>query len=494
MLFVCVPRRLLVEVTSRSLSQVSAGAGEKPDPPRSALIVGGGIIGISSALQLARRGVKVTVVEENSQVSQGASYRNGAILCQSMAASWACAHLLSENPGEMKSLRLGWRALTDPKFLLWCGWFWYNSLLSSRAQHNHQSCRLLAWLRSTLGTENISGYKSFLLSLKCREEEEREFGDRVEMNKTAVETIKLFHDKREMSDFLSSSQAQFWSERGYEFRSLTVEECRELEPGLAEADTTHGLIDNRGLVGGVLCGPGLDSSGDVHLYTNNIARLATSLGVDIRLGQQVRRVLTEPGGQAVSGVVLSSGEREETLSADVYILATGARTGELAGQVGVAAPVYPLKGHMVTVRVRPGEKMLRRNVYSPRHGLVSPLAPDRLRVAGMVEAVGHDHTREEEKGRTLLGRMAGALEEGLVAEERIEDYHTCLRPVSADDVPLIGRTRLTNLYLNTGHGSKGWTYSWGSAALLAQVSPPPPPHPLLSCESIADHLWRGHAD
>ena len=99
-MFVSVPRRLLSEVTTRSLSQVFAA--EKPEPPRSALIVGGGIIGISSALQLARRGVKVTVVEECSQVSQVASYRNGAILCQSMAASWASAHLLSENPGECK--------------------------------------------------------------------------------------------------------------------------------------------------------------------------------------------------------------------------------------------------------------------------------------------------------------------------------------------------------------------------------------------------------
>ena len=251
-----------------------------------------------------------------------------------------------------------------------------------------------------------------------------------------------------------------------------MEECRELEPGLAAADTSHGMIDNQGLVGGVLCGEGLDSSGDVLQYTTNIASLASSLGVKLLLGQEVKRILTEPRDGSVRGVVTRSGE---TLTADVYVLATGARSVELAGQVGVAAPVYPLKGHMVTVRVRPGEKMLRRNVYSPRHGLVSPLAPDRLRVAGMVEAVGHDYSREEEKGRTLLGRMAGALEEGLVAEERIEDYHTCLRPVSADDVPLIGRTRLTNLYLNTGHGSKGWTYSWGSAALLAQVSPPPPP-------------------
>ena len=86
-------------------------------------------------------------------------------------------------------MRLSWRAVTDVKFLVWSAWFWYNSLLSSRAQYNHQSCRLLAWL-----------------SLKCREEEEREFGERVEMNKTALETIKLFHDKREMADFLSSSQ------------------------------------------------------------------------------------------------------------------------------------------------------------------------------------------------------------------------------------------------------------------------------------------------
>ena len=261
-------------------------------------------------------------------------------------------------------------------------------------------------------------------------------------------------------------------------------ECRDLEPGLAGADS--------GLVGGVLCGPGLDSSGDVQLYTSNIARLASSLGVTIRLGQEVRRVLTSPGGETVSGLELSSGE---ILTADVYILATGARSGELASQVGVAAPVYPLKGHMVTVRLREREKMLRRNIYSPRHGLVSPLSPHRLRVAGMVEAVGFDLSREEEKGRNLLGKMARALEEGLMTEEMIEDYHTCLRPVSADDVPLIGQTKLANLYLNTGHGSKGWTYSWGSAVLLAQVSLAPGSSSHLRLYlSITDHLWRHNGD
>ena len=131
----------------KSLSQLTAA--EKPQVPRTAIVIGGGIIGISSALQLARRGVAVTVLEESQDVSQVASYRNGAIICQSMAASWASANLIAANPGELKSVRLSWRALTDPSFYVWAGWFWFNSLWPGRAEYNHQSCRLLAWLRSS---------------------------------------------------------------------------------------------------------------------------------------------------------------------------------------------------------------------------------------------------------------------------------------------------------------------------------------------------------
>ena len=83
-------------------------------------------------------------------MSQVASFRNGAIICQSMAASWASQHLIASNPGELKSVRLSWRAVTDVKFWVWSAWFWYNSLVPGRAEYNHQSCRLLAWLRSLI--------------------------------------------------------------------------------------------------------------------------------------------------------------------------------------------------------------------------------------------------------------------------------------------------------------------------------------------------------
>ena len=128
-------------------------------------------------------------------------------------------------------------------------------------------------------------------------------------------------------------------------------------------------------------------------------------------------------------------------------------------------PVYPLKGHMVTVKLRG----LQRNIYSPKHGLISPLKPDKLRVAGGVEAVGHDHTVEEPKGREKLEQVVGVFKEGYLDLEGAVEYHSCLRPVCGDDVAIIGRSHVGNLYVNTGHGSKGWTFSWGSAQLLADI-------------------------
>ena len=185
--------------------------------------------------------------------------------------------------------------------------------MPGRAEANHESCRQLA-----------------ALSIEARAAEEAEYGDRVDMNQTALETIKMFHDKQEMEDFLSSSQAEFWRRRGHEFLALSPEQCRELEPGLAEAEAEHGDPDNRGLVGGVLCGRGLDSSGDVHVYTCNIARLARDLGVSIRCSERVSRIHVSEDRGHVTGVELDTGEM---VTGDVYIIAAGVKSGDLGRQV-----------------------------------------------------------------------------------------------------------------------------------------------------------------
>merc|ERR1719466_421636 len=109
------------------------------------------------------------------------------------------------------------------------------------------------------------------------------------MNKTAVDTIKLFHDEEDMKDFLSSDQANFWKKRGYEFTRLSVEECLALEPALSSTSEVSGALDNHDLVGGVRCS--VDSSGDVFTYTTNLAKLSKKFGdVNIICGKQVEKL------------------------------------------------------------------------------------------------------------------------------------------------------------------------------------------------------------
>jgi len=207
--------------------------------PRTAVVIGGGVIGLSSAYQLALRGVEVTVLEEKESPGQVASFCNGAILCQSMAASWASARLIAENPGEVKRMRVSLAAWLDPQFWRWAAWFWLHSLMPGWANFNHQSHRLLA-----------------LYSLQCQEEEEMRLGDRISCGKTALETLRLFTCSKEMDAFLESEQAQFWAQAGRPFSPLSAEECRQLEPSLAAASQAGPTI-----VGGVACS--VDSSGEV---------------------------------------------------------------------------------------------------------------------------------------------------------------------------------------------------------------------------------------
>ena len=142
-------------------------------------------------------------MESKPEISSVASFKNGAILCQSMAASWASATVIAKNPGELKTMKVGINAWLDPNFYRWAAWFWFNSLVPGRASYNHESQRQLAWF-----------------SLECMEKEIADFGEEVAMNKTAVDTIKVFHDAEDMKEFLVSDQANFWKKKAHTSSSI----------------------------------------------------------------------------------------------------------------------------------------------------------------------------------------------------------------------------------------------------------------------------------
>jgi len=266
-----------------------------------------------------------------------------------------------------------------------------------------------------------------------------------------------------MNNFLQSNQAKFWAERNLEFRELSKSECLELEPNLADTQDWKGSghEGNNDLVGGVLCPS--DSSGDIAVYCSNLEKLCIEKGVKFMYSSRVTSFKIQ--NRIVESAQLENGEN---IRGDVYLVALGAESARLAASLGVNLPVYPLKGHIATIESSAGFGSCTRNLYSPKLGLISPLNPNKLRISGIVEAVGFDYKVEPGKGQFLIHQAEGLFKPTFMNKSKVS-FHSCLRPVSGDDVAIIGPSHISNLHVNTGHGSKGWTFSWGSAEHCAQM-------------------------
>jgi len=191
---------------------------EKVESKKSVIVIGGGIMGLGTSLQLAERGYKVTLLEKQSDVAKVASYINGAMICPSMTASWASLKLLAQSRGEIKRIQLSWDAVTDHKFWRWGMWFTFNCFFPGKVKANDEA-------QQTLG----------LYSLKCLKKLEETYGgELLAYNKTATNSIRLFYSQDDMQYFFNTSQAHFWEKHGAPFMPISPEKCREMLPWLGE--------------------------------------------------------------------------------------------------------------------------------------------------------------------------------------------------------------------------------------------------------------------
>jgi D-amino-acid dehydrogenase len=234
---------------------------------------------------------------------------------------------------------------------------------------------------------------------------------------------------------------------------LSARECLAVEPALQHSADP--------VLGGVYDAD--DESGDALRFTQELARVAASRGVALRFSTAVQAL--ESAGDAITGVRLDAGQE----TADAYIMCFGSYSPLVLAPLGIRIPVYPLKGYSITLPLGPAELTAAPSVSLTDEALkivISRLGT-RLRAAGTAELTGYD-TSVNAARCAAIARRVRELFPALGAITTVENW-AGLRPATPSNVPVIGRTRYRNLYLNTGHGTLGWTLACGSASVLADL-------------------------
>lgn len=393
------------------------------------LVLGAGVIGVTSAYYLAREGHAVTVIDRREGPGLETSFANGGQVSASHAYPWS-------GPGvPMKILKWLGRADAPLRF-------------SPRLDPD-QWAWALAFLRNcTARRFTRNAERNLRLALASRE------ALRALRRETGIaydeETLGILHFFRDQASLDGVADiAERFRDWGSASRVLDRAGCVEVEPALgARADE---------LVGGLYTPD--DESGDARLFTERLADLCTGMGVTFRYNETVTAL--ETGREGITGVRTDRGLQR----ADAYVVALATASTGLLRPLGIRLPVYPVKGYSVTVPVGAQNGAPRVSLIDEENKVVYSRLGNRLRAAGTAHLAGYDDTVDPVRARAVLDVVrrqfpnAGAFDR--------TEFWAGLRPMTPDGGPIITRTRFDNLYLNTGHGTLGWTMCCGSAQVLA---------------------------
>jgi D-amino-acid dehydrogenase len=262
-------------------------------------------------------------------------------------------------------------------------------------------------------------------------------------------TLQLFRTQKQLDG--TGADIEVLKRYGVRFELLDRAGCIRHEPALARVQDKF--------VGGLLL-PG-DETGDCFKFTQGLAARAAQAGVDFRYGTDIQRLLTEGG--RISGVVTGQG----TLSADAYLVAMGSYSPTLLAPLGIDIPVYPVKGYSITVPITDASGAPESTVMDETHKVAVTRLGDRIRVGGTAELAGYTLKLHEARERTLKHVVSDLFPAG--GDVAKAEFWCGLRPMTPDGTPIVGGTRMDNLYLATGHGTLGWTMAAGTGRVMADL-------------------------
>lgn len=409
------------------------------------LVIGGGVIGVTTAYELGRRGHEVIVLDRRKGPGLETSFANGGLLTPSMAEPWNA-------PGSWRVL-LGSLCRSDAPLQLRLGAL---PSLGTWGVRFLRNARPSAFEQNTLSNLRLSLYSIQALEA-LRAETAIHYGY------SGNGCLRLFREAE------SLRRATFVAERraseGLSFRRLSTQETVALEPALAPvADELAGALHYP-----------IDEVGDAYLFCTKLTELARMAGVEFRFGVEVSRFELKDG--RIAAAVVAAQER---LIADRYVIAAGSYSAPFLERIGISLPVRPVKGYSVTFDRLAAEGGLRLPlVDDDLHAVVVPIN-GAIRVAGTAEFTGYDQSPNARRIGNLTGLLRKVLPKLSINAAAAKPW--CgLRAMSADGVPIIGPTPIEDLWVNTGHGHLGWTMAVGSAHLLADLmcgcAPTPDPAP-----------------
>ena len=396
------------------------------------LVLGAGLVGVASAWYLAEEGHEVTVVDRQPEAARETSFANGGQISTSHAEPWA-------GPATpWKALKwmgredspLLWRLRADPSQWIW-GLRFLAQCTTSRARANLEAILRLA-----------------LASRACLKELRPALGLQYDHLERGI--LHFYTDPAEFEHAVP--QAALMREMGCEREVKSAAECLAIEPALKDSTVP--------IVGGTYTAN--DESGDARRFALALAAHCVRRGVVFRFGRTAAGLLVEGG--AVTGARFADGE---TLRAEATVVALGSYSPLLLRSLGLRLPIYPAKGYSVTLPVDPDSVTPTVSLTDDGHKIVFSRLGQRLRVAGTAEFAGYDTAVSEARCRAIVERVFAIFPRAGRRQE-IETW-AGLRPATPGNVPLVGTTPYAGLFLNTGHGTLGWTMACGTGKLLADL-------------------------
>ena len=400
------------------------------------IVLGAGLLGVTSAYFLRQQGHEVTVIDRQAAPAAETSFANGGQISVSHAEPWA-------NPSApLKVLKwlgkedapLLFRIRADMRQWLW-GLQFLRECTPARTKHNiEQIVRLGTYSRDTLQALR------------------RDIGIAYDER---TQGILHFYTSQKEFDGAEGPAAQM-RELGCDRRVISADEAVKIEPALAHIRPQ--------LAGATYTAE--DESGDANRFARELVARCRADGVRFLMSHTVT-ALREAAGRIDHVEATDENGRFQRVRGDAYVLAMGSLSPLYAAPLGIHLPIYPAKGYSVTLPVKDPAMAHQVSLTDDEYKLVFSRLGDRLRIAGTAELNGYDRDLNRVRCEAIV-RRTEALFPG-AGDTGNAQFWTGLRPATPSNVPIIGKSKIGNLFLNTGHGTLGWTHSCGSGKSIARI-------------------------